>query len=80
MTKTFTQDDLIRYIYSDMDPIEKTQIENALICENELLEEYHQLRATVKEMEQVEIRPSKLVIERILNYSKSLSTHFLNNE
>ena len=80
MTKTFTQDDLIRYIYSDMDPIEKSQIEQALMCDNELLDEYHQLRAVIKEIDKVKIDPSDKVISRILDYSKSLTSHSLNEE
>ena len=80
MTKTFTQDDLIRYIYSDMDQKEKLQIENAMICDNELLEQYHQLRALVNEIDKTKVEPSEGVISNILDYSKSINPHSVNRE
>ena len=77
MTKTFTQDDLIRYIYSDVTENEKTEIEQALLCETELLEELHELRAVIKEIDKLEIQPSSKVVKSILSYSKSLNSHSL---
>ena len=77
MTKTFTHDDLIRYIYSDVTETEKTEIEQALTCETELLDEYHKLLAVIKEIDKVEIEPSEKTVQKILNYSKSLNSHSL---
>ena len=77
MTKTFTHDDLIRYIYSDVSETEKSEIEQALLCEGELLEEYHRLRAIIKEIDKVEVHPSESTIKSILNYSKSVNSHSL---
>jgi len=80
MTKTFTQDDIIRYLYADNTKEERSEFEQALMCDNNLLDEYHQLRAVIKEIGKVELEPSQSVVDNILNYSKSLNSHSLKNE
>ena len=43
MTKTFTQNDLIRYIYNETSNAESTEIQQALLCDGSLQEEYKSL-------------------------------------
>ena len=43
MTKTFTQNDLIRYIYDETSNAESTEIQQALFCDGSLQEEYKSL-------------------------------------
>ena len=43
MTKTFTQNDLIRYIYDETSNAESTEIQQALLCDGSLQEEYKSL-------------------------------------
>ena len=80
MTKTFTQDDIIRYLYTDNTIEDRSEFEQALICDNQLLDEYHQLRAVIKEIGKIKLEPSQNVVDYILNYSKSLNSHSLKNE
>ncbi|RLD25200.1 MAG: hypothetical protein DRI71_00255 [Bacteroidetes bacterium] len=43
MTKTFTQNDLIRYIYNETSHEESSEIQQALLCDGSLQEEYKSL-------------------------------------
>jgi hypothetical protein len=75
MTKTFTQDDVIRYLYNETSNEEKKAIEQALVCDNQLLEVFQELSAVVKQFDEAQIQPSEKTIENIVNYSKSLNLH-----
>jgi len=46
MTKTFTQNDLIRFIYDETSHVESTEIQHALLCDYKLQEEYKNLSST----------------------------------
>lgn len=47
MIKTFTQNDLIRYIYNETSPKEAVEIQKALLCDIALHEEHKSLRQMV---------------------------------
>ncbi len=78
MIKTFTQNDLIRYIYQETTQEENTEIENALIFDEALSDELIELQETVGAISIVEKSPSKLSIDKILSYSKSYDMHAVN--
>ncbi len=46
MTKTFTQNDLIRYIYDETSPEESNEIQQAVLCDGILNEELKSLIGT----------------------------------
>lgn len=73
MTKTFTQNDLIRYIYKETSEEENREIKNALLCDLELLDAYQELSATKYQLDRTFKTPSNSVINNILNYSKLLN-------
>jgi len=73
MTKTFTQDELIRYIYHETSENENKEIENALICDDVILEMYKKLKNTIKQLDKIEESPSGQIIDKILDYSKSVN-------
>jgi Tfp pilus assembly protein PilF len=75
MTKTFTQDDLIRYIYQDNNEQEKSDIEEALLIDNDLFEAYREIAEITEELNRIDLCPSEEVINKVLNYSKSLNLH-----
>ncbi len=75
MTKTFTQNDLIRYIYHDTTEEETSDIEKELLFDNKLFEVYKNLAEVTMELDRVEESPSEKVINKILEYSKSLNLH-----
>lgn len=73
MTKTFTQDDVIRYVYNETTELEKKELEKALICDLELQDKYKELVAMKQQLDKGMKRPSDKVVDNILNYSKSLN-------
>jgi hypothetical protein len=75
MTKIFTHDDLIRYVYSETEPEENRQIELALSEDMELLEQYHELIWLRKQMDGGMMNPSEKTINNILDYSKAVNLH-----
>ena len=75
MTKTFTRNDLIRYIYQETTEREKQEIEQELLLDNKLFEEYKNLAEVSMELDRVELRPSEKTINKILNFSKTINLH-----
>lgn len=77
MTKTFTQDDVVRYLYNEIPQNEKSQFEETLICDSSLLDLFHELSAVKRQLDGFIKSPSDRVIENILDYSKSFNLHSL---
>lgn len=78
MTKTFTQDDVIRYIYNETTAEENLAIAQALITDEMLMDEYKQLSASIDSLNSTMLEPSEKTITNILNYSKSVDLHSIN--
>lgn len=72
MIQIFTQNDIIRYIYKETSEEETHEIDNALLCDSNLLEMYLELNASKNKLDKILKSPSELVINSILNYSRSL--------
>ena len=73
MTKTFTQDDVIRYVYEETSPEDNLLIEDAMMSEPELMTfflEALELRAL---MNKIERKPRVSTVQAILNYSQHYS-------
>lgn len=71
MTKTFTQDDVVRYVYEETSPEESLLIEDAMMAEPELMTfflEALELRAL---MNKIERQPHENTVSAILTYSKN---------
>ncbi|TRX58400.1 hypothetical protein FNH22_13710 [Fulvivirga sp. M361] len=73
MTKTFTQDDVIRYLYQETAEKESNEIEKAMLCDARLQEMYKEFALIKKDLSRALKQPSERVINSILNYSKSLN-------
>ena len=71
MTKTSTPNDLIRFIYDETSKAEAKQLQNELICQSELLEQFNQLASTKLILNDLLYEPSKESLNNILDYSKS---------
>jgi hypothetical protein len=62
MTKTFTQNDLIRYIYDETSNAESSEIQQALLCNGSLQEEYKSLSGVISMLDELlETSPSSSV-------------------
>ena len=71
MIKTFTEDDLIRYVYGESSETEKTEIENAVICDNDLEEKLISLRYETNRLDTLTYQPSTLSVKKIMDFSAS---------
>jgi hypothetical protein len=65
MTKQFTQNDLISYIYQEMTEVEKELLVQALHNEESLMQEYLQMLSTIEQLDQVSLQPSEKVVKAI---------------
>ena len=72
MTKTFTQSDLIRFIYQETTKEEAQEIELGLSQDLELQRQYRSLLLTKKNLDQANLEPPSSVTDRILAYSQGL--------
>ena len=74
MIKTFTQTDLIRYLYREITEEEKNEIDRALLRDGNLRSMYNQVCAALKELDEAALQPSDSTVMNILSYSRALQT------
>ena len=70
MIKTFTQDDLIRFLYHETSEEENLELNRALKQDAELALQFNELQATIKKLDETLLEPSTRSIENILSYSR----------
>ena len=75
MTKTFTRNDLIRFIYKETSPGESREIRKALLFDNQLLTQFKELKEVVRILDIQDEYPSQKILNNILEYSKTLNLH-----
>jgi hypothetical protein len=73
MIKTFTQNDLIRFIYKETTASENLEIEQAMLFDPEMSEAYKILKQTILDLDDINMEPSDKSIECVLRYSKSIN-------
>ncbi|MBT1685270.1 hypothetical protein KK078_01820 [Fulvivirgaceae bacterium PWU37] len=72
MIKTFTQTDLVRYLYREITEEESREIDRALLCDNELKALFNELRCMLDEIDAADLQPSPVTVQNILSYSRNL--------
>ena len=72
MIKTFTQTDLIRFLYHETTEKETREINNALLCDSELQILYNELCSVKKDMDQSRLEPSSSTVLNILSYARGV--------
>lgn len=75
MIRTFTLDDLIRYVYLETSEEENKEIENAMLFDTELETRYKDICGVKMRLDDIQEYPSRKATQNILNYSKSLNLH-----
>jgi hypothetical protein len=71
MIKTFTQNDLMRYLYHETTEKEEQEISKALLSDTELRELYASMLALKKDMDKAQLEPSPATVLNILSYARS---------
>ena len=75
MIKTFTQNDIVRYLYHETTEQENEEIEHALLFDDQLLETYHELSSITVQLNEVVKQPSDKAVENIIGYVRSYEYH-----
>ena len=70
MIKTFTQDDIVRYLYEQTSNRESTEIAQALLCDAEMQHTYKEFEAIKKQLEMNLFEPSEKTVNSIIDYSQ----------
>jgi uncharacterized protein with von Willebrand factor type A (vWA) domain len=65
MTKQFTPNDLVSYIYQEMPEVEQELLVQALHSEESLMQEYVEMLSTIEQLDQVRLQPSEKVVKAI---------------
>lgn len=71
MTKPFTPNDLVRYIYQEMPEVEQELLMQALHSDESLMQEYVEMLSTIEQLDQVRLQPSEKVVEAIKELAHS---------
>ncbi len=70
MIKTFTRDELIRYIYGESTKSETEEIVSSVLCDNEVNAEFDALTNLKQRLDRVKEEPANRSINNILSYSR----------
>lgn len=73
MTKTFTRNDLIRFIYRETTEEETQEISRCLSTDAELERQYRELLITTQGLQKARLEPSAGVVANIMNYVRGLT-------
>ena len=71
MTKIFTENDLLRFLYGETTDTENLAIQDAILCDPGMQEKLNELQEMKMLLEAHEMSPSKKVVNNILSYSKN---------
>lgn len=71
MTKSFTQNDLIRYIYQEMTAAESDQFVQTLHINPQIMQEYLEVLETVEQLDSLMMEPSERISNEIKNMAQS---------
>ena len=72
MKHDFTPEDLVRFLYQETSPEETVLLQQALVNDQELNDQYVELKDGKNALPTAAIRPSLSSIERILKYSSTI--------
>ena len=73
MIKTFTPDDLLRYLYEDTTVEESKEIEIALLTDERLQKEWEQLQNDVQLLDSMLLQPSGAVTDSIMHWAGAMN-------
>jgi ABC-type dipeptide/oligopeptide/nickel transport system permease component len=71
MTKPFTPNDLVRYIYQEMPEVEQELLMQALHSDEQLMQEYVEMLSAIELLDQIQLQPSERVVKAIKQKAKS---------
>ena len=72
MAQSYTQNDLLRFIYKETSIAEYFEIDHALENDHVLRREYEKLKKAYNALPRVQFYPSQKVLNKVLWYSKNV--------
>lgn len=69
MITTFTENDLLRYLYGESSENEKTDIENAIVCDSELEAKFFDLKLDSSLLDGLFFDPTDFSLDKIFSFS-----------
>ena len=72
MHKTFTKEDLLRYIYGEMNREEREEIRSVILEDDTVQTEYLALKEAKECLNKGRLSPSKFAVNNIMSYAKAL--------
>jgi len=73
MTKTFTYDDVIRYLYTETTQVENDLIVEALALDDDLMNFYLESLEIKEQMNKIVRMPSDRSVQKIIHFSREYS-------
>lgn len=70
MTKTFTENDLVRFLYGELNEQETEELKDALVTDTNLQSKLNDLRLVVKDLDGLRLSPSQSTVDKILAFSR----------
>ena len=71
MQHNYTQEELLQYIYNELDPEDYKNVENELNENYELKKEFETYNKLIKHLDKITENPSQTTVDMILEYSRS---------
>ena len=73
MHKTFTKDDLLRYLYGEMKPEDQQELRSVVLEDNKLQAQFLAFKEAKEFLTKVQLSPSEFTVSNILSYDKALT-------
>ena len=70
MTKTYTQDDVLRYIYRETTEEESLAIKNTLLFDQDLMDFYKEITSLAQQIRNISVEPSAQSVKAIIDYAQ----------
>lgn len=70
MKQTYTRNDLVSYIYDELDLLSKLELENTIENDWNFKKAYEELKSGFSQLPKLRFRPSLSSVGKILQYSK----------
>ena len=73
MHKTFTKEDLLRYLYGEMNREERQELRSLILEDNTLQSEFLELKEAKECLNKVRVSPSIFAVNNIMSYAKVIT-------
>ena len=73
MSKTSTNQDIVKYVYNELEEEKQNEFNFKYLTDSKIRDEVEMLSNTKKVLDDLLFKPSDLIIEKIKDYSSTLS-------